>query len=216
MLQYKYPEGSDQERRALYRGFRELEDAAHEVDFEVPDVAYTLGEKDVVFAVRIKNRSLTKHLHQINGCISCTAVTYTGKHLRQIGIERISNLSAHKGKIEVIQMHIKGNIFCEFPGTKVLLVFKTMLAVHGTNQVFGKDTVVTPTPPPMTITGAKRVIIGKESKVCICFRNPLDIQMDNVRLKIESDELLQGIVYKVKEAPISPYVATTLHYITFI
>ena len=159
----------------------------------MPEINYNLGEKDVVFAVQIKNKSLDKHTHHINGRITCTAVSYTGKKLRDVGAQRIDNRPARKGKVEIINMFVDSTIFSEFPGSKVHLLFKTILTVRGTKQVFSNDAHITPIPPPMDITCSEVVTIGKEAKVSVKFINPLAHTIDNVRLTIESDELLEGM-----------------------
>lgn len=43
-LQYKHPEGSDWERRALYAGYKELMDEVQEVEFAIPEVEYEFGQ----------------------------------------------------------------------------------------------------------------------------------------------------------------------------
>lgn len=43
-LQYKHPEGSDWERRALYAGYKELMEEVQEVEFEIPEVEYEFGQ----------------------------------------------------------------------------------------------------------------------------------------------------------------------------
>ena len=73
--QYKYAEGSDWERRALYSGYDELMKKQHEVDFEIPEVQYKFGQ-DVKFEVRATNRG---KIHRIRGQILCEAITYTGR-----------------------------------------------------------------------------------------------------------------------------------------
>ena len=73
--QYKYAEGSDWERRALYSGYEELMKEQHNVDFEIPEVKYEFGQ-DVKFEVRATNR---RKIQRIRGQILCEAVTYTGR-----------------------------------------------------------------------------------------------------------------------------------------
>ena len=43
-LQYKHPEGSDWERRALYHGYEELLKETHEVTFSIPQAKYSFGQ----------------------------------------------------------------------------------------------------------------------------------------------------------------------------
>ena len=49
-LQYKHPEGSDWERRALYHGYEELLKETHEVTFSIPQATYSFGQ-DVTLRV---------------------------------------------------------------------------------------------------------------------------------------------------------------------
>ena len=73
--QYKYAEGTDWERRALYHGYKELMEEVHDVQFTIPEVEYDFGQ-DVTLEVKVLNKG---RQHQIVGSIKCQAVTYTGK-----------------------------------------------------------------------------------------------------------------------------------------
>ena len=51
MLQYKHPEGSDWERRALYNGYEELLKETHDLTFDIPQATYSFGQ-DVTLQVQ--------------------------------------------------------------------------------------------------------------------------------------------------------------------
>lgn len=73
--QYKYPEGSGMERRALYHGYEELMKVVHDVVFSIPETEYEFGQ-DVTVTVKATNKAAQ---HIIRGTITCKAVTYTGR-----------------------------------------------------------------------------------------------------------------------------------------
>ena len=113
-LQYKYPEGTDWERRALYEGYDKLMKEVHDMEFEVPQAKYAFGE-DVVFTVKATNKA--KQL-RLRGRILCEAITYTGRVLKEVNTLKVDK-KVNKGKTEVFQVTVGGDIFSEYPGTKV-------------------------------------------------------------------------------------------------
>ena len=188
--QYKYPEGSDWERRALYSGYKELIEAQYDVEFEVPEVKHKFGE-DVTLEVVIKNKNKQ---HRVRGCISCKATSYTGAVLRKM--EQLPvDIKVNKGRAEVIKMTINGSIYTEFHGTRVFLQFDVMLAVHGHAQVFATEVQVAPPPPEIKIEAPGKLGLGSLAKALITFKNPLPVKMENITLNIESDDVLDGKGY---------------------
>ena len=73
--QYKYREGSEKEREALYRGLSELVEGEWDMEFTVPYIAAQFGQ-DVQYVVKASNKS--RQL-RIRGTITCEATTYTGR-----------------------------------------------------------------------------------------------------------------------------------------
>ncbi len=73
--QYKYAEGSDWERRALYEGYEELLKEVHDIVFDIPDQNFEFGD-DITFVVKATNK---KRQHRIKGKIRCLAASYTGR-----------------------------------------------------------------------------------------------------------------------------------------
>ena len=63
------------ERRALYHGYEELMEEAHDITFVIPEAEYEFGQ-DVTFTVKATNRATQ---HGIRGTIKCVAVSYTGR-----------------------------------------------------------------------------------------------------------------------------------------
>ena len=77
VLQYKHPEGSRMERRALYHGYDDLLKQSHGVTFTVPEKKFSFGD-DVTLGVEMTNKAKQ---HVVRGTILCEAVDYTGKVL---------------------------------------------------------------------------------------------------------------------------------------
>lgn len=75
-FQYKYAEGTDWERRALYNGYEELKLKEFDVEFFIPETEYKFGQ-GVFFVVTVTNKA--EQEHRIRGNIQCRAVTYNGK-----------------------------------------------------------------------------------------------------------------------------------------
>ena len=73
--QYKHPEGSDWERRALYHGYEELLKETHDMTFSIPETSYSFGQ-DVTLQVEMSNKA---RQHVVKGSILCEAVDYTGR-----------------------------------------------------------------------------------------------------------------------------------------
>ena len=63
------------------------------------------------------------------------------------------DIKVNKGKTESIQVAVSGEVFSEYPGTKVYLRFDVILSVTGTSQIFAQKVPVAPTPPELKIVG---------------------------------------------------------------
>lgn len=73
-MQYKYPEGSENERRSLLKGIKQQVQEVEEVEFEIPQAKYNYGDS-VVFMVKASTK---ERQHRVRGRIVCEAITYTG------------------------------------------------------------------------------------------------------------------------------------------
>ena len=72
--------------------------------------------------------------------------------LREVSTTDV-DVKVNKGKTETVQVVVDGEVFSEYPGTKVYLRFDVVLSVHGTSQVFAEKVPVAPTPPELKIVG---------------------------------------------------------------
>ena len=74
LVQYKYPDGSIEERNALNNSPSTLPNVEPEIEFTVLDAEYEFGQ-DVLLQIRIHN--IGGQERNIRGKITCQAVTYT-------------------------------------------------------------------------------------------------------------------------------------------
>ena len=72
--------------------------------------------------------------------------------LREVKSQDV-DIKINKGKTESVQLAVSGEIFSEYPGTKVYLRFDVILSVTGTSQIFAQKVPVAPTPPELKIVG---------------------------------------------------------------
>ena len=76
--QYKYPEGSIEERRALNNEYVELPTKDHDIEFTVLEAEYEFRQ-DVKLQVKVENKGGQQR--KIRGNILCQAVTYTERFI---------------------------------------------------------------------------------------------------------------------------------------
>ena len=63
------------------------------------------------------------------------------------------DVKVNKGKTETVQVAVGGEVFSEYPGTKVYLRFDVILSVQGTSQMFAQKIPVAPNRPELKIVG---------------------------------------------------------------
>lgn len=180
--QYKYPEGTDWERRALYNGYEELRAEERDVEFFVPEMEYEFGQ-EVRFVVSAKNKAKQ---HRIVGRITCQAVTYSGRLLEDVDTIKV-DVKVNKGKTEDISMTVNGEIFSKHPHTKVYLKFVATLSVSGTSQMYNETVMTAPHPPKLSIEGPDKITLGQSAKLLFSFTNTLPVVMKDVILNMEVD-----------------------------
>ena len=81
---------------------------------------------------------------------------------------------------------------------QIYLKFTVFLAVHGTGQVFSKEVSIAPDPPELQLIVPTKLPLGGKARGTVKFKNPLQVQMENIVLTLEGDGLLDG------EQPIFP------------
>ena len=158
--QYKYPDGSDLERHALYRNYKELVEDKYEVSFHVPEVSHRLGS-DIAMEVHIKNCG--SRTVEVCGHVSCSAVMYTGKVLRSVD-KKVVRQRINVSSTEVVKMEAGERVFTEFPGERVYLLFDILLAHSGTTQVFEHKVYVGPTPQRWRFRPRPTWVLGRRPK----------------------------------------------------
>ena len=207
--QYKYPDGSDLERHALYSNYKELVEDKYEVSFHVPEVSHRPGS-DIAIEVHIKNCG--SRTVEVCGHVSCSAVMYTGKVLRSVD-KKVVRQRINVSTTEKVKMEAGERVFTEFPGERVYLLFDILLVHSGTTQVFEHKVYVGPTPPKMEVQTSSHLGLGEEAKVTVQFTNPLPFKMEAVSLNVENDNLLHGnhgncmaLPFYIK--PLLPYIYT--------
>ena len=177
------------ERKALYHGYKELLKEEEEVEFSIPVVEQSEFGKDINFLVKARNK--TDHSSAVRGSITCTAVAYTGRVLKQVDKLSVDSRVA-KDKTATFTLKVDGSIFSQYPREKVYLKFTVVLAVTGTSQVFSEQLFIGPDPPKVRVQAPKQLELGAEGKVSVEFTNPLPFKMSDVTVTVECDELLES------------------------
>ena len=78
--------------------------------------------------------------------------------LREVTSQDV-DIKVNKGKTETVQVAVGGEVFSEYPGTKVYLRFDVVLSVYGTSQIFAEKVPVAPIPPELKIIGPGIIIM---------------------------------------------------------
>ena len=75
------------------------------------------------------------------------------------------DVKVNKGKTETVSVAVDGEVFSEYPGSKVYLRFNVVLSVHGTSQMFSRKVPVAPKPPELKVLGP-----GERTVTRICMQ----------------------------------------------
>ena len=100
--------------------------------------------------------SINSILHALSLSLSLshthTCTSSQCRVLREVKSQDV-DIKVNKGKTETVQVAVGGEVFSEYPGTKVYLRFDVVLSVSGTSQMFAERVPVAPTPPELKIVG---------------------------------------------------------------
>ncbi|XP_008113742.1 protein-glutamine gamma-glutamyltransferase 4 isoform X2 [Anolis carolinensis] len=161
--QYKFPEGSPEERKAMKTALshaNSLEDYTAASSRESPKAALTLGieeEKALVpgqpISLKIVVRSMSTNAWTINLCVSCHLESYTGKV--QAGLKAVQQTVKTEGK-PIIQtpLVVDADMYMDImSSTEDELLFKVNIFanVEDTHENLGKQITLTFQYPPLKV-----------------------------------------------------------------
>ncbi|CAE1321062.1 TGM1 [Acanthosepion pharaonis] len=204
---YKYPEGSEDERRVVKfvnQFSSRAEDDIYDLDV-VKDVEFefeppTKAEVGEGFEIKLKMKSLSDSVRKIDVVVTLMSSFYTGIAKQEI-----------KAKNETIELKPKKEFEFQLPvgikdyethlGSDASFTAFVNCKVHDTKQCFITVEKVTLKMPDLVIKCPKEMEKGTEAKMTITFTNPLSLNLTNVVLNVESLKVVPLTTFREKFLP---------------
>lgn len=194
-LEYKYPEGSDEERMAVERAVSfGTKPNVYRTDAKTDDVEMEiiLAEKITVgqdFQVKIAVNNKSSVERSMDIIVNAHICYYTGVLASKLSSEK-ATIKVPSGKSEQLLGNIEASMYASKLVDQTSMKFYVFGKVLETSQqVISQDTVFL-TPPEMQ-TSFK--IVGHEVEVITKFVNPLPIALTNCSIAFEGARLLRNL-----------------------
>ncbi|TRY89156.1 hypothetical protein DNTS_018074 [Danionella cerebrum] len=216
-LNYKYAEGSHQERQAMQRAEKfgvpsrdYLDTTESEVDVEIQADNLKIG-KSFPLTVNFTNKS--SQTCTVDAVITGSVVYYTGVISSTFMFEN-KTATVDAFGTQSIMMYIKASAYMPFLKDQTNLKFMVSGNTEETNTPFSTMRVFTLLPPDISIKVIGTPQVGKNLMITVEFQNPFQFSLQGVQLRLdgpgvmstkmkEYSEILPGssLKYKVMVIP---------------
>ncbi|XP_060561323.1 hemocyte protein-glutamine gamma-glutamyltransferase-like isoform X2 [Ruditapes philippinarum] len=198
--QYKFKEGSDEERTAVRQanqkstlaGFYETK--AEDVTFELkanPDVF--MGDT-MKYCLELKNTSSDKRV--VNGTLSLASSYYTGVTYRNIRDFSIDGTVLQPGEQKCIDVEVGVDEYLDKLTDHCICKISCMCLVEETKQTFANLDELRLRKPHLTIKAPETGKVGNEFEVEVSFVNPLPVTLTNCELRVDGPGVQKPTKYK--------------------
>lgn len=204
---YKYPEGSEDERRVV-RFVNQFSSRADENIYDldvVKDVEFKFvpprkAEVGEGFEVRLKMKSLSDSVRKIDITVTLMSSFYTGVSRQKIKTkERTIELMPKKETEFQLPVDIKD--YESHLGADASFSAFVNCKVHDTKQCFMTVEKFTLKMPDLVIKCPKEMEKDDDAKMTITFTNPLSLNLTNVVLKVESSKVVPSTTFREEFVP---------------
>ncbi|XP_037982425.1 protein-glutamine gamma-glutamyltransferase K-like [Motacilla alba alba] len=186
--QYKHPEGSEEERRAVStatsHGSRPRQRgpaSAGEVTLTVAAVRAVAGA-ELELRAAVKNQGLEPRTLRLR--FSLCAVRYTGVAGAAFRQEQ-HRRTLPPGQEDTVTMAVSYSEYQPHVGDQDALKLTVAAAVQETGQVLAKELLVRLHTPELTLTLLGPAVVGQEVAVQVVFQNPLPEPLNGASLRME-------------------------------
>ncbi|CAH1269453.1 TGM1 [Branchiostoma lanceolatum] len=210
---YKYPEGSDQERVAVreaarYGSYPEAyEDVIkkEDVEFYVNSYAKIKMGEDIQITLYMKNNS--KESRHVTAHLTANASYYTGTPAGKIG-ELEKDVTIKPGGEEFVDMKLTPKEYLDKLVEQAIVKLFVMAHVDTTKQVYVGEHDCRLVSPDLVMKAPSKMTVDKQSDVTVEFTNPLDVKLSQAVFRMEGPGLQKPKT--IPHPPIGPKRTVTL------
>ncbi|XP_053909144.1 protein-glutamine gamma-glutamyltransferase K [Cuculus canorus] len=186
--QYKHPEGSEEERRAVSTATSHGSRPRNRGSPSTGEVSVTLGTGPTVAGAELELRVVAKNEglepRTLLLRLSLCAVRYTGVAGAAFRQEQ-HRRAVPPGQEETVTMAVPYSEYGPHVGDQDALKLTAAGAVEETGQVVAKELRVRLHSPELTLTLLAAAVVGQETPVQVVFQNPLPDTLSGATLRME-------------------------------
>lgn len=193
-LQYKYAEGSIEERIAFGGGSNT--EVQEDVFLNLSADSVTM-DKPVQAVLTLTKKSSEKRTVRVN--LSAQFVHYTGRGRQQLS-SVVQNVVLDSETKSVV-LTINPNEYQNSLNANRTILFRAFVSVNETKQVGFTSRAFEFSEPPINFAVSQKVKLGQTAKVTVKFVNPLSIPLTRAILSIEGQNLTKVQRFSIESVP---------------
>lgn len=198
--QYKFPEGSEEERAAV-RTANLMSERPGLYDSGPEDVTFELSANPDVFMgddveITLKAVNTSEQTRTLSGRLSLSTMYYTGVHYKNVDFLSVEEKPIEKGQDIEIKLTAKPEKYLECLADHCICRVSCMIGVKETRQIYTDLDELRLRKPHLTIKAPESGKVGEKFKVDVTFKNPLPVALTNCELKVEGPGLQKPVTYK--------------------
>ncbi|XP_035678619.1 protein-glutamine gamma-glutamyltransferase K-like isoform X1 [Branchiostoma floridae] len=204
---YKYPEGSDQERVAVRTAVSHgLKPNTYDDVIEDEDVEFDVHADDEIYIgqnihVTLSMKNTSSEPRKVTTHLTARAMYYTGVPAHDIGELEKDVFIPPNGEASV-EMTFTPREYLDMLVDQAIVKIHAMAHVDDTNQVYSGQDDFRLMSPDLTVKAPTKMTLGEQVTAEIEFTNPLDVTLSMVEFHIEGPGLQKP--KKISHTPIKP------------
>lgn len=192
--QYKYPEGSEEERTAVIRANQNStkkglynEGKKQDVDFELIDKETVPYGNDFEVILKINNKS--NAVRTISGCVTTSSIHYTGVPAAKIKSLSLNEEQVAANSCKDISLKVAFTEYYSLLVDQCHMKMSCMCKVLETKHTYVHQDTFRLVKPDITIKAPSTGKVGQKVKADISFTNPLPCALTHCELTVEGPGL---------------------------
>ncbi|XP_066288384.1 protein-glutamine gamma-glutamyltransferase K-like isoform X3 [Branchiostoma lanceolatum] len=204
---YKYPEGSDQERVAVRTAVSHgLKPNTYDDVIENEDVEFDVHADDEIYIgenihVTLSMKNTSAEPRRVTAHLTARAMYYTGVPAHDIG-EMEKDVTIPPNGEASVEMTYTPREYLDMLVDQAIVKVHAMAHVDTTNQVYSGQDDFRLMSPDLTVRAPAEMTLGDQVTAEIEFTNPLDVTLSMVEFHIEGPGLQKP--KKISHTPIKP------------
>lgn len=204
---YKFPEGSQQERTAVWRAAKEGSTRKDVYEVKIKDMSFDLINKEdtmigqpIEVVLKVHNKSMD--LRNVKATLTGSIIYYTGVPVKSIKSETY-NVKVPSGADGEVKMTLKVDDYLDKLVDMANIKMSCMVQVKETNQFHCDSDDFRLLKPELTLKAPAEVKVGEEYEVEVSFTNPLPRSLTKCEFEIEGAGVIK--TQKFKHNTIGPH-----------